>query len=88
MEEAITGDFALVKAWKADTKGNLVFRYVPLYIVIVLIYWLLLKRNTARNFNPCMATAAHITIAEVRTHFFMLVAFVGPPSLISTFILF
>jgi len=30
MEEAITGDFALVKAWKADTKGNLVFRHVPL----------------------------------------------------------
>ena len=35
MEEAITGDFALVKAWKADTKGNLVFRYVPLYMVVV-----------------------------------------------------
>eukprot|EP01132_Coremiostelium_polycephalum_P002483 gene2483-3072_t len=47
LEDAITGDFALIKAWKADTRGNLVFR------------------NTARNFNPPMATAAKITIAEV-----------------------
>eukprot|EP01133_Synstelium_polycarpum_P007772 gene7772-9117_t len=47
LEEAITGDFALIKAWKADTRGNLMFR------------------NTARNFNPPMATAAKITIAEV-----------------------
>ncbi|EGG16229.1 3-oxoacid CoA-transferase [Cavenderia fasciculata] len=47
LEEAIKGDFALVKAWKADTRGNLVFR------------------NTARNFNPPMATAGTITIAEV-----------------------
>ncbi|XP_045513495.1 succinyl-CoA:3-ketoacid coenzyme A transferase 1, mitochondrial [Pieris brassicae] len=47
MEEAITGDFALVKAWKADRHGNLVFR------------------KTARNFNPTMARAAKITIAEV-----------------------
>ena len=47
MEEAITGDFALVKAHIADTRGNLVFR------------------KTARNFNPVMATAGKITIAEV-----------------------
>lgn len=47
MEEAITGDFALVKAWKADPAGNLVFRL------------------SARNFNPTMARAAKITIAEV-----------------------
>ena len=47
MERAIKGDFALVKAWKGDTKGNLVFR------------------KTARNFNPMMATAGTITIAEV-----------------------
>jgi 3-oxoacid CoA-transferase len=47
LEHAIRGDFALVKAWKADTLGNLVFRY------------------TARNFNPQVATAADITIAEV-----------------------
>eukprot|EP01087_Luapelamoeba_hula_P000192 TRINITY_DN1011_c0_g1_i1.p1 TRINITY_DN1011_c0_g1~~TRINITY_DN1011_c0_g1_i1.p1 ORF type:complete len:538 (-),score=87.58 TRINITY_DN1011_c0_g1_i1:67-1680(-) len=47
MEEAIRGDFALVKAWKADTRGNLVFK------------------RTARNFNPAMATAAKVTIAEV-----------------------
>ncbi|KAM9984303.1 hypothetical protein ACTFIZ_004017 [Dictyostelium cf. discoideum] len=47
LEESITGDYALIKAWKADTRGNLVFR------------------NTARNFNPPMATAAKITIAEV-----------------------
>merc|ERR1711865_1111675 len=42
-----TGDFALVKAWKADTRGNLVYR------------------GTAQNFNPVMATAGRITIAEV-----------------------
>jgi 3-oxoacid CoA-transferase/3-oxoacid CoA-transferase subunit A len=47
MERAIRGDFALVKAWKGDPVGNLVFR------------------RTARNFNPIMATAAPITIAEV-----------------------
>lgn len=47
LEEAITADFALVKAWKGDTEGNLVFR------------------KTARNFNPVMATAARVTIAEV-----------------------
>lgn len=47
MEEAITGDFALIKAWKADRHGNLIFR------------------KSARNFNPAMAKAARITIAEV-----------------------
>jgi len=47
MERAIRGDFALVKAWKGDPGGNLVYR------------------RTARNFNPIMATAAPITIAEV-----------------------
>ena len=46
MEEAIRGDFALVKAWKADTRGNLVFR------------------GTARNFNPDVARAADVCIAE------------------------
>src|SRR5882724_2255389 len=47
LEKALTADFALVKAWKSDRWGNLVFR------------------KTARNFNPVMATAARITIAEV-----------------------
>src|SRR5688500_13126021 len=47
LEQAIKTDFALVRAWKADRWGNLVFR------------------KTARNFNPMMATAAKITIAEV-----------------------
>ncbi|MBK8251363.1 MAG: CoA transferase subunit A [Polyangiaceae bacterium] len=47
LEPAITGDFALVKAWKGDRYGNLVFRH------------------TAMNFNPMMATAGKITIAEV-----------------------
>lgn len=47
LEKAIKGDFALVKAWKGDKMGNLVFR------------------KTARNFNPMMAAAAKITIAEV-----------------------
>ena len=47
LEEALTADFAFVKAWKGDTHGNLIFR------------------STARNFNPMMATAGTITIAEV-----------------------
>lgn len=46
-ERAIIGDYAFVKAWKADKLGNLVYR------------------KTARNFNPIMATAGKITIAEV-----------------------
>ena len=47
MERGITGEFAIVKAWKGDTWGNLVYR------------------KTARNFNPMIATAGKITIAEV-----------------------
>jgi 3-oxoacid CoA-transferase subunit A len=47
LEHALTADFALIKAWKGDRTGNLVYR------------------KTARNFNPMMATAARITIAEV-----------------------
>jgi 3-oxoacid CoA-transferase subunit A len=47
MERALKADFALVKAWKGDRLGNLIYR------------------KTARNFNPMMATAAQITIAEV-----------------------
>ena len=47
LETALVADFALVKAWRGDRLGNLVYR------------------KTARNFNPMMATAAKITIAEV-----------------------
>jgi 3-oxoacid CoA-transferase subunit A len=47
LERALKADFALIKAWKGDRWGNLVYR------------------KTARNFNPMMATAAKITIAEV-----------------------
>jgi 3-oxoacid CoA-transferase subunit A len=47
LERALVADFAIVKAWKGDTHGNLVYRM------------------TARNFNPMMATAGKITIAEV-----------------------
>lgn len=47
LEEALHADFALVKAWKGDTMGNLIFK------------------GTARNFNPMMAKAGKITIAEV-----------------------
>jgi 3-oxoacid CoA-transferase/3-oxoacid CoA-transferase subunit A len=47
LERGITGDFAIVKAWKGDRFGNLVYRH------------------TAMNFNPMMATAAKVTIAEV-----------------------
>jgi 3-oxoacid CoA-transferase subunit A len=47
MESWLRADFSLVKAWKGDTSGNLIYR------------------GTARNFNPMMATAGKITIAEV-----------------------
>ena len=47
LESALTADFAIVKAWKGDTAGNLIFK------------------GTARNFNPMMAMAGKITIAEV-----------------------
>jgi 3-oxoacid CoA-transferase subunit A len=47
LEHAFDADFALVKAWKGDTAGNLIFK------------------GTARNFNPIMAAAGKITIAEV-----------------------
>ena len=47
LESALTADFAIVKAWKGDTMGNLIYK------------------GTARNFNPVMAMAGKITIAEV-----------------------
>ena len=47
LESALTADFAIVKAWKGDKTGNLIFK------------------GTARNFNPAMAMAGKITIAEV-----------------------
>ncbi|NDJ12698.1 MAG: CoA transferase subunit A [Acidobacteriia bacterium] len=47
MERALKADFALVKAWKGDRAGNLVYR------------------KTAQSFNPIMATAGRVTIAEV-----------------------
>ncbi len=47
MESGLRADFAIVKAWKGDTAGNLIFK------------------GTARNFNPIMAAAGKITIAEV-----------------------
>ena len=47
METGLKADISLVKAWKGDKEGNLIFR------------------KTARNFNPMMATAGKITIAEV-----------------------
>ena len=47
MELAFEADFAIVKAWKGDSQGNLIYK------------------DTARNFNPLMAMAAKVTIAEV-----------------------
>ncbi|MBL8550414.1 MAG: 3-oxoacid CoA-transferase subunit A [Hyphomonadaceae bacterium] len=47
LETGLRADLALVKAWKGDTEGNLIFR------------------KTARNFNPMMATAGKVTVAEV-----------------------
>ncbi|HEY8615767.1 CoA transferase subunit A [Phenylobacterium sp.] len=47
MERGLTADLSIVKAWKGDAEGNLVYR------------------RTARNFNPMMATAGKVTVAEV-----------------------
>jgi len=47
LENSLVADYSIVKAWKGDTKGNLIFK------------------ATARNFNPVMAMAGKITIAEV-----------------------
>ncbi len=47
LEHALTADYAIVKAWRGDTDGNLIYK------------------GTARNFNPVMAMAGRITIAEV-----------------------
>ena len=47
LETGLVADLAIVKAWKADTEGNRIFR------------------KTARNFNPMMATAGRVTVAEV-----------------------
>jgi len=47
MERGLVADLSIVKAWKGDTEGNLVYRM------------------TARNFNPMMATAGKVTVAEV-----------------------
>ncbi|MEY4215630.1 MAG: hypothetical protein RLZZ68_86 [Bacteroidota bacterium] len=47
LEQALTADFSIVKAWKGDTEGNLIYK------------------ATAMNFNPMMAMAGKITIAEV-----------------------
>ena len=47
LEMALEADFAIVKAWKGDTAGNLIYK------------------ATAKNFNPMMAMAGKITIAEV-----------------------
>jgi 3-oxoacid CoA-transferase subunit A len=47
LEHWLRADFSIVKAWKGDTSGNLIYK------------------GTARNFNPIMATAGKITIAEV-----------------------
>ncbi len=47
MERWLKADLSIIKAWKADTEGNLIYR------------------KTARNFNPMMATAGAVTVAEV-----------------------
>jgi len=47
MEQGLRADIAIVKAWKADASGNLIYR------------------KTARNFNPLMAAAGKVTVAEV-----------------------
>ena len=49
MERGLVADLSIVKAWKGDKEGNLIYR------------------KTARNFNPMMATAGKVTIAEVET---------------------
>ena len=49
MERGLTADLSIVKAWKADAEGNLIYR------------------KTARNFNPMMATAGRVCVAEVES---------------------
>jgi 3-oxoacid CoA-transferase subunit A len=49
LEKGLVADVSLIKAWKGDAEGNLIYR------------------KTARNFNPNMATAARVTVAEVET---------------------
>lgn len=61
LETALTADYAIVKAWRGDTNGNLIYK------------------GTARNFNPVMAMAGRITIAEVEE-------LVGPGELDPNFI--
>ena len=61
MERGLTADLSMVKAWRGDPEGNLVFR------------------KTAQNFNPMMATAGKVTIAEVEE-------LVGPGELDANFI--
>ena len=47
METGLVADLSIIKAWKSDEEGNLIYR------------------KTARNFNPMMATAGKVTVAEV-----------------------
>lgn len=49
MEHSLTADLAIIKGWKSDPEGNLIYR------------------KTARNFNPVMATAGRVTVAEVES---------------------
>lgn len=49
MERGLTADLAIIKAWKSDPEGNLIYR------------------KTARNFNPMMATAGKVTVAEIES---------------------
>jgi 3-oxoacid CoA-transferase len=64
LETAIAGDIALVKAWKVDTEGNCVFRYVSVQFVERFLAHHLL-RYAANNFNSVMARNAALTIVEV-----------------------
>ena len=63
MEESIIGDFALVKAWKADRLGNLIFQYEKKLGILDLRK--ISPRKSAQNFNSTMCRAAQCTIAEV-----------------------
>jgi 3-oxoacid CoA-transferase len=85
MEEAIRGDFAFVKAWKGDTAG----KFEHICTVQAPLYWRCLPvrangplgnlvfKRTSRNFNPMVATAGKITVAEVEH-----IVPAGPPSLL------
>lgn len=64
METALTGDVAILRAWKADEAGNCVFRYIDSYFQIPGCMLIISRSYTTKAFGPIMAKAATLTIVE------------------------